>query len=53
MECLVVKTYRHLLSILLSPVVAVAVMESSLVAAVLAVCSVEPHQLQVELIQSP
>jgi hypothetical protein len=49
MECLAVKTYRHLLNTSLSPVAAVVVMESSLAAVVLAVCLAEPQQLQVEL----
>jgi hypothetical protein len=52
MECLVVKTYRHLLSTLLSPVAAVVATESSLAVVAQAVCSAEPRQLQVEPIQS-
>jgi hypothetical protein len=53
MECLAVKTYRHLLSILLLLVVAVVVIKLFLVVVVQAVCLAELHQLQAELTQSP
>jgi hypothetical protein len=49
MECLAVKTYRHLLSTSLLLAVAVVAMESSLVVAVQAVCLAELQQLQAEL----
>jgi hypothetical protein len=52
MECLAVKTYRHLLNILSSPAAVAVEIILFLAVVVLAVCSVELQQLQVELIQS-
>jgi hypothetical protein len=49
MECLAVKTYRHLLNTSLSPVAAVEVLDLLLVAVARAVCLAELHQLHLEL----
>jgi hypothetical protein len=49
MECLAVKTYRHLLSISLLLVVAVVVLGFLLVVVAQAVCLAGPQQLQAEL----
>jgi hypothetical protein len=49
MECLAVKTYRHLLNTLLLQAVAVAVLDLSLVVVAQEVCLAEPQQLRLEL----